>query len=220
MSRRRLIRRLALFSVALLCCTAASQSAAPVGRFDDNCDVGSVHARGSVSLDSKTGDYRVTGGGENIWGTKDAFHFVWKKVEGDSSLTADVRFEGEGKNAHRKACLMTRQSLDADASYVDVAIHGDGLISLQFRKEKGGPTLEIKSKAKAPATVRLARQGDVFTMLTAPPGKPLEKEAEVTLALAGPVYAGLAVCSHDALVSETAVFSNVIAAGTRPRDGR
>ena len=28
---------------------------------------------------------------------------------------------------------MVRQSLDADSPYVDVAVHGDGLIEMQFR---------------------------------------------------------------------------------------
>jgi TolB protein len=218
-TRARAVLTARLVAAASLCCAAASPPSPPLGHFDDHGDVGAVGAAGSVAIDPKTGDYHVTGAGDNVWGTKDAFHFVWRKVGGDASLTADVRFDGEGKNAHRKACLMVRQSLDADAPYADVAVHGDGLISLQFRREKGGPTQEIKSKVKAPATVRLAREGDVFTMLTAPPGKALEKEAQVTLALAGPVYAGLAVCSHEAAVSETAVFSNVTARGSRPRGG-
>jgi hypothetical protein len=209
----------AVLAIASIC-VGASNPASPLGHFDDQADVGTVNTRGSVSIDAKTGDYRVTGGGENIWGTKDAFHFLWKKVNGDVSLTADVRFEGAGKSAHRKACLMVRQSLDADAPYVDVAVHGDGLVSLQFRREKGGATQEIKSKVKGPATVRLSREGDVFTMLTAPPGKPLENEAQVTLTLKGDVYAGLAVCSHDVLVSETAVFFNVAARGSGAPGGR
>ena len=189
-----------------------------VGDFEGHGDVGAITRAGSATFDSAAGAYAVTGAGENIWGTKDAFHFVWRKVAGDVLLTADMRFVGEGKNAHRKACLMVRQSLDADAPYADVAVHGDGLISLQFRKEKGGPTQEVKSKVKAPATVRLVRVGDVFTLLAAPPGMPPAKEAEVTLALPGPAYAGLAVCSHDAGESETAVFSNVTVRGGRPRD--
>ena len=32
---------------------------------------------------------------------------------------------------------MIRQSLDADSAYVDVALHGDGLTSLQFRDAQG-----------------------------------------------------------------------------------
>jgi hypothetical protein len=35
---------------------------------------------------------------------------------------------------------MIRQSLDADSVYADVALHGSGLTSLQFRDEKGNVT--------------------------------------------------------------------------------
>jgi hypothetical protein len=41
------------------------------------------------------------------------------------------------------------------------------------------------------------------------PGGTLTPGGPVTVALTGPVYVGLAVCSHDANVLETAVFSNV-----------
>lgn len=198
-------------SVALVAmCLAASppRTPLPVGDFADHGDVGAT-VRGSAEYDRATGEYRVTGGGDNIWGAKDRFHFAWRKVEGDVSMTADVRFIGEGKNPHRKACPMVRQGLDIDDAYVDVAVHGDGLISLQFRRAKGGQTEEIKSPVKAPATVSLERKGDVFTVAVAPDGKAFEKVGSVTVAINAPAYAGLAVCSHDAEVVETAVFSRV-----------
>jgi hypothetical protein len=40
--------------------------------------------------------------------------------------------------AHRKAALMIRQSLDPGAAYADVALHGDGLTSLQSRATADG----------------------------------------------------------------------------------
>jgi TolB protein len=199
-----------------LCIVLAAAAPRPVGEFSDHADVGTVAKPGSVEFDSAKGEYRVTGSGENMWGAKDAFQFVWREAPGDSTLTADVRFVGEGKNAHRKACLMFRKSLDPDAPYADVAVHGDGLISLQFRRRKGGVTEEVQSKVKAPATVRLAREGNRFVMFVVAVGKPLEKAGEVTLELNGQLLAGLAVCSHDASVSETAIFSNVLFTGRKP----
>jgi Tol biopolymer transport system component len=41
------------------------------------------------------------------------------------------------------------------------------------------------------------------------PGKPLVASIPATVSLDGPVYVGIGVCSHDAKVLETAVFSNV-----------
>ena len=62
-----------------------------------------------------------------MWLTTDAFHYVWKAMADDFSLEADVSFSAPGQNAHRKACLIMRQGLDADSAYADVALHGDGL---------------------------------------------------------------------------------------------
>ncbi|MBK5294576.1 MAG: hypothetical protein JJE04_23210, partial [Acidobacteriia bacterium] len=54
----------------------------------------------------------VTASGENIWGTADAFQFVWKKVSGDVSLTAEVAFLTATGDPHKKAVLMLRESLE------------------------------------------------------------------------------------------------------------
>ena len=72
-----------------------------------------------------------------MWFSSDNFQFAWKKWSADGSLTADISFVGQGGNAHRKAVLMMRQSLDQDSAYVDVALHGDGLTSLQYRDSQG-----------------------------------------------------------------------------------
>jgi hypothetical protein len=102
-----------------------------------------------------------------MWFTNDAFHFVWKRVSGDFALQAAIEFLGSGGNAHRKACLMVRQSLSPDSAYVDVAVHGDGLTSLQFRETPGGTTHEIQANISRPAQVGLKREGEVFFMTRA-----------------------------------------------------
>jgi hypothetical protein len=93
--------------------------------------------KGAVEFDGNS-EFKVIGGGANIWGATDAFQYVWKKVSGDMALTADVHCIGAGAVAHRKAALMIRQSLDPGAAYADVALHGDGLTSLQSRATADG----------------------------------------------------------------------------------
>ena len=96
------------------------------GIFEDRSDVGGPARAGTAVFDKAKGTYTVTGGGANMWLAKDSFHFVWKKVSGDVTLAADIEFSGKGVDPHRKACLLFRQSLDADAVYADAALHGDG----------------------------------------------------------------------------------------------
>jgi hypothetical protein len=184
-------------------------AAGSTGDFEDHGDVGVVTKPGAVVYDEAKREYTVTAGGENIWGNRDAFHFVWRKVSGDVDLSAAVRFVGAGKDPHRKACLMVRQGLETEDAYADVAVHGDGLISLQYRSKKGGPTSEVKSTVKGPAALRLVRGGDRFTATVTPEGKPPAETGPVTVELRGPVYVGLAVSAHDATVTETVVFANV-----------
>ena len=65
------------------------------------------------------------------------------------------------------------------------------------------------SRPSAPATLRLERHADVFTLSVSRDGKTWQPVGSVSVTLSDPVYAGLIVCSHDNSVTETAVFSNV-----------
>jgi TolB protein len=188
--------------------TSRAQNA--TGLFEDHADVGVVLHPGSAEYNAAERTYTVAGSGENMWFAADALHFAWKKVSGDVTLSANIAFIGTGGNAHRKAVLMIRQSLDADSAYADVAVHGSGLTSLQARDEKGATTHEVQSAVSAPARVRIARRGDYFYMWLAGPGEELRMAGgSMRVPLHDPFYVGIGVCSHDKDVVEKAVFSNV-----------
>src|SRR5512140_2499886 len=69
-----------------LCCDAARvDGASSLGIFEGETDVGAVGKPGSAHFDAQQQSYTVTGGGENMWFTTDAFHFVWKRVSGKVS---------------------------------------------------------------------------------------------------------------------------------------
>src|SRR6267154_3449016 len=129
----------------------AQETPATLGIFESHADIGVTPNQGSATYDTAASEYRVTGGGANMWAGVDAFHFVWKKVDGDFDLSAVVTFVGTGAEDHRKAALVVRQSLDPKSTYADVALHGDGLTSLQFRPVPGAETSEVRSPVKAPA---------------------------------------------------------------------
>ena len=194
---------------AIFCAPPARAQAEKLGEFEATSGVGRIEIPGKAEFDARQGTYRVTGSGANMWGTVDAFQFVWKKTSGDVKLSAAIEWLGEGKNAHRKAGLIVRQDLQADSPYVDAVFHGDGLISLQFRRERGGATSEVKSTLKPPAAIKLERNGNVFSLSVAPKGENFRPGGSITVELRGEVYAGLAVCSHEAETAETAIFSEV-----------
>ena len=165
-------RTVLLSLVAVLYAGAGSAADIGLGLFEAHGDVGTVGKPGTVVYDAKAGTYTVTGGGENMWFGTDAFHFAWKKSSGDATVAADVRFLGSGGNAHRKAALLIRQGLEPDAAYADAVVHGDGLTSIQYREERGGPTREIQSRVKGPRRLRIEKEGDYVSLSVAGEGEP------------------------------------------------
>jgi hypothetical protein len=208
----RLVLSFGLVSFGLVSAAPAQPPATPLGIFEAHSDVGLTPKPGSATYDPASAEYRVTGGGSNMWAGVDAFHFVWKKVNGDFDLSALVNLVGAGAEDHRKAALVVRQSLDPNSAYADVAVHGDGLTALQFRPVAGAETAEVRSPVSAPRSVLLSRRGAQLTMSAGSAGgtDPFVPSGPVTIEFTGPVYVGLGVCSHDANVLETAVFSKVV----------
>src|SRR5205807_10222871 len=143
--------------------TTASD-AAPARIFEGHGDIGTVLYPGSVEYEAAKRSYTVSGSGENMWLGSDAFQFAWKKMSGDVTLTADITFLGKGVNEHRKAVLMISQNVDADSPDVDVALHGSGWTSLQYREEKGAATHEIQADISAPKRLRIEKRGAYFSM--------------------------------------------------------
>lgn len=105
---------------------AFGDSTTNLGIFSEQADIGNVARPGSVNFDPATGKYLIAGGGENMWLTNDAFHFVWVKMSGDLTFAADIQFAGMNGNPHRKACLIIRQSLDPNSVTPTLPCTGSG----------------------------------------------------------------------------------------------
>ena len=209
----------ALSCAFVLLCTArngvrAEQSSvpvvAPVGIFENHGDIGTVLHPGSAEYDAAKGTYSMAASGENMWSTKDAFQFAWKKMSGDVTLTADISFIGKSQAEHRKAVLMVRQSLDADSPYADVTLHGNGMTALQTRDEKGALTHETQAVTWSPKRLRIEKRGAFFTMwLAYEDGVFRLASGSARMEFKEPFYVGIGLCSHDKDVVEKAVFSSV-----------
>ena len=202
--------RLSVVLLAAVCVRAETQSPSAVGIFEGHGDVGKVVHAGSVTFDAAKQTYAMRASGHNMWATDDGFHFVWKKISGDAAITADIAWENAGGNAHKKAVLIMRQSLDADSAYVDAVAHGDGTFALQSRETKGAATHEIQGNAPRPSRLQLRKIGDYFHMSQSAGGQELQlATGAVRIPLSDPYYIGVGLCSHDANVVEGATFSNV-----------
>jgi len=91
------------------------QAVGGLGEFEQATDVGKVDIPGKSAFIPGKNQYRITGNGANIWYKEDAFQFLSRRLSGDIVFTMEIDWIGEGKEPHRKACAMIRQSLDADS---------------------------------------------------------------------------------------------------------
>ncbi len=204
---RRHLLTLPIVTAAAFALGARSES---MGAFEDHQDVGGPAIAGSASYDKDAQRYTIAAAGANMWGARDEFHVVWRRMSGDFILTANASFIGDGVDPHRKLGWIVRAGLDPAAAYVDAAVHGDGLTSLQFRRSAGAETAEVRSAVAKPDVVQLERHGRTYTMSVARFGEPFARTGIDDVDLGGgDVYVGLFVCSHDPKVTERATFHNV-----------
>ncbi len=190
----------------------ASPDGGPLGDFTAHGDVGSPKIAGYATYNAASQVYTLSAGGANIWAKRDEFHFAHRRMKGDFIVQAQVEFVGQGVDPHRKAGIMVRTSTaDFDSAYVDGALHGDGLTSLQYRKVKGEDTAQIEmAAAKGSNVIQLERRGSVFIFSAARFGEPfVVAEIKDVPNVPEEAFVGLFLSSHNPDVKETAIFRNV-----------
>jgi Tol biopolymer transport system component len=196
-------------TILVLGLSASASAQQPLGEFTAHGDVGHVSHAGAATYDASTGTYAIAGSGANVWADHDAFHYVWRKMHGDFILTARGALEGKGVEEHRKFGWMVRTSLDSTSAHASAVVHGNGLISLQFRRTAGAQTEEVRSPLTRADVIQLERRGGTFIMSVAQFGDTLSSVQTSAVDLGDDVYVGLFVCAHNDTVTEHATFSDV-----------
>ncbi len=181
----------------------------PVGVFENHADVGPVLQPGTAVYDPVKQTYTLLGSGANAWFKKDELHYVWKKMNGDFMIQAEVNLLGAGVDPHRKLGIMFRNSLDTSAAMVSLTIHGDGLAAFQYRKVTNANVEEIKSPIIKPDVIKLERRGSRYFVSLARFGDVFWTVEVPDIKLESTLYAGLFICAHNKDVVETGSFRNV-----------
>jgi len=194
-----------LLLVSLLSASAFAQSG-KLGIFADSGDVGGPAIKGSSEFSD--GQYRITGSGINIWAKQDQFQYVWREIAGNFTVTAAMRFLGHG-NEHRKAGIMVRQSLDTDATYADVVIHGNGMPGLQWRSKQGEDTNTFDLPFDGPGAfkVKLVRTGVRIYMYIARDGSEPKEIAHTEVTFQS-IAANAPPIGGDGFIFQRVVFTS------------
>lgn len=181
----------------------ASQAA-----FSQSIDIGKAQPGASI-YEAATQSYRLSGGGDDVWGAADDFRFAYTPMSGDVTIAADILLTQPSTHAKAKGMLMIRQSLDPGSPYVDVALHGDGHVDLQWRATQGGETKDVDVPSTGAVRVRLVRRGDRFTAYVLTGLLETPNAPAISVPMQNPVYVGLGVCSHNTGALQTATFSHL-----------
>jgi beta-glucanase (GH16 family) len=171
-----------------------------------NYDDGGPGVAGSSSYSN--GTYTVTGGGSDIWGTYDQFEYTYTPLQGNGQIVAQVTSQ-EDTNEWAKAGIMIRNTRDAAAPYVFMAVTPSNGVQFQSRTSQGASATNVAGPG-GPMWLMIQRSGDTFTGSYSSDGNSWTQLSSVTISNFNQVaLAGLAVSAHDNSTTSTATFANV-----------
>jgi len=159
--------------------------------------------------------------GTDIWDVADQFRFAYKTLNGDATIVARVE-SITNSNAWAKGGVMIRQSTEPGSIHAFMPITPGGSGGGNGASFQNRPVAAAASAngdntgavVAAPYWVKLERKGNAFSGYISPDGKAwTQLGTTTTITMTGPVLIGLALCSHDASISTSAVFSNVTMTG-------
>lgn len=204
--------RLAVVLLTLLVSVDASAQSLPGGWA--TADVGAVGAAGSASGDLSA--LTVAGAGADVWGTADAFRFVYTTLDGDGSVVARVSSEQYVAD-WTKAGVMLRETLAPGSKQASMFVSPAKGLAFQRRATTNGVSASTSGgTGKAPYFVRLTRTGNTVTAAKSIDGSTWTIVGTDTIAMAATIYAGVAVSSHVAATLATVTFTSTTVVATPP----
>src|ERR1019366_7644117 len=171
-----------------------------IGIFEGQSDIGSALVPGSASYDASTKQYTINSAGYNIWYTRDEFHYLWKKMSGDVSLSADVSFPVAQQPPHdRKVVVIIRQDLDDGSKEIMAAEHGTGMVHLAQRPAKNDSIKDMQYRISGsmlsgvtPQRIGIEKRGDSVALYISVQGEPMHQFGPpIQLHFDGPFYVGI-----------------------------
>jgi hypothetical protein len=160
---------------------------------------------------------KMTAAGADIWGTSDQFHFAYKRLSGNGTITARV-VSLTNTHPSAKAGVMFRETLDAGSKHIMVVAqpNADNGIAFQRRPDTDLASEQIVNLPgmTAPRYVRLVRSGNTFTAYQSSNGMSWATVGTMNMPMFADVYVGLCLTSHNATAVCTAEFSSVNNPGT------
>ena len=161
----------------------------------------------------------MSAAGIDIWNNADEFRFAYKTLNGDGTMTARVTGVGEGTNAWCKGGVMIRQDLQPGSANAYIAVTGGngdgGTFQWRLVLNDSSSSSRTLTGIAPPYWVRLVREGNTFTGYMSADGENWEQQgtSPIDVDMAGPVFIGLAVTSHEPGEMRGYSFDNISSTG-------
>ena len=184
-----------------------------------NLDIGNPTKKGDVCFDQPSGTMTVRGGGSDIFGNTDRFHYVKQVFSGDFTFVARVTAV-QNTSLFAKAGIMVRETTNASAKNIMVGLMPNTQLFMQRRSASGGTTVrKVVNYLSAPKYLKITREGNVFKGFRSENGLDWTLIQAVTVPMASEVFVGLAVTSKNNLLTCTGIFDHIsLTAGVSAQD--
>lgn len=176
--------------------------------FDGHMDIGGITVAGSVCYDSVKQQYTILAEGEDIWDKQDEFHFLYRKMISDISISARVKHVGN-IYGWAKAGVMIRETLNNDSKHAICAMTPGNGFAMQWREQTNDWTSNKDTAGAAPGWVKLTRVGNTVTSYFSTDGNVWNELKQANIAMNDTVYVGLANCSHVDSTLNDAIFDHI-----------
>ena len=187
----------------------ASACASTLPPLWQSSDIGYVAFPGDACFDD--GVYTITASGADIWGTADAFHYVYQAgITNNTEFIARVK-SIKNTDANAKCGIMFRQNLDPGSPYVILALTPKNGVWFQQRISQSAGAVSIGNSSGISASywLRILNTGNKYVAYTSPDGNTWAVMDSVILALGPNPYVGIAYSTHNNAVLDTSVVDNV-----------
>jgi hypothetical protein len=161
----------------------------------NNRDIGYCPVSGTAGYND--GTYQLDGGGTEIWGSQDNFHYVYQPLPGNGKIVARVDELTRVSDA-TKGGLMIRESLNANAREAMAAISPLKKLFMLRRVNTGGASTASSVQGNANTTYWLQLERDLhrFTASYSSDGQIWQALDSETIQMPENVYIGLALTSN------------------------
>jgi galactose oxidase len=173
-------------------------------------DIGGPLPAGGQTVTAST--WSVNGGGGDIWGTADAFHFIDQPLSADGTVTAQVSSQ-TNTSVWAKAGVMLRATTDPGAPYYAAFVTPSNGIVVQWRSAQAGTTAQLAVSGTVPTYLKVARYTAgttvYYTAYTSADGTTwtaVPASTQTVAGLSGTLIGGVAVTSHNQGTSSTVGF--------------